>query len=46
MPAGVAKIKEGRSYQVLVKVGKDLIFCTASESVNQSSHSGKQPYST
>lgn len=44
-PMKMAKIKE-ECFQVLAKVWEDIIFGTASESVDQSSHSGTQPYST
>lgn len=39
-----AKIKKEGYCQALVKVWGDIIFCTISESVDQSSHSGKQAY--
>lgn len=39
-------IKENGYHQMLTKVWEDVIFCMASESIDQSSHSRKQSYST
>lgn len=44
--ASIEKIKEKGYYWALAKHWEDIIFCSASENVDQNSHSGKRSYST